>query len=130
MKYVKKGWGSELWIHNSPEYCGKLMKFDANKRCSLHFHKKKSETFFLQSGKMVVSYAPIEDIVLAMCSDHKGTIQQAIDSKLKLVTLNAGDSFEVPRYLVHQMLALTDCELFEFSTEHDDDDSYRIVRGD
>jgi len=32
--------------------------------------------------------------------------------------------------LRHQMLALEDSELFEFSTQHFEDDSYRIIRGD
>jgi len=28
------------------------------------------------------------------------------------------------------MIALEDCELFEFSTQHFDEDSYRIQKGD
>jgi hypothetical protein len=32
--------------------------------------------------------------------------------------------------LRHQMQAVEDCELFEFSTEHFDSDSYRVIRGD
>jgi hypothetical protein len=31
---------------------------------------------------------------------------------------------------VHQMEALEDSELFEFSTQHFDTDSYRLVKGD
>jgi hypothetical protein len=30
----------------------------------------------------------------------------------------------------HQMLALEDTELFEFSTEHFDEDSHRVIPGD
>jgi quercetin dioxygenase-like cupin family protein len=41
-----------------------------------------------------------------------------------------GDSFHVYRGLRHQMIALQDTELFEFSTEHFDEDSYRIIKGD
>jgi quercetin dioxygenase-like cupin family protein len=44
--------------------------------------------------------------------------------------LNAGDSFHIYTGLKHQMIALEDCELFEFSTQHFEDDSYRIVKGD
>ena len=44
--------------------------------------------------------------------------------------LNAGDSFHVYTGLKHQMIALEDCELFEFSTQHFEDDSYRIIKGD
>ena len=38
-----------------------------------------------------------------------------------------GDSMHVPVGLRHQMIALIDSELFEFSTQHFDDDSYRIL---
>ena len=44
--------------------------------------------------------------------------------------LNAGDKFHVYTGLRHQMIALEDSELFEFSTQHFDEDSYRIVKGD
>jgi len=44
--------------------------------------------------------------------------------------LNAGDNFHVYRGLRHQMIALEDSELFEFSTQHFDSDSHRIQKGD
>ena len=44
--------------------------------------------------------------------------------------LNAGDNFHVYRGLRHQMVALEDSELFEFSTQHFDSDSYRVIKGD
>ena len=44
--------------------------------------------------------------------------------------LNPGDNFHVYRGLRHQMLAIEDSELFEFSTQHFDSDSHRIVKGD
>ena len=44
--------------------------------------------------------------------------------------LSAGDNFHVYRGLRHQMIALEDSELFEFSTQHFDSDSYRVVKGD
>lgn len=46
------------------------------------------------------------------------------------VILNPGDSFHVYVGLKHQMIALEDSELFEFSTQHFEDDSYRIEKGD
>jgi len=36
---------------------------------------------------------------------------------------------DVPVGLIHQMVALEDCELFEFSTQHFDSDSHRLVKG-
>ena len=53
------------------------------------------------------------------------------DKKLsKTITLIEGDKFHVPTGLKHQMFALKDTELFEFSTQHFDSDSNRIERGD
>jgi pyoverdine/dityrosine biosynthesis protein Dit1 len=48
----------------------------------------------------------------------------------KEVILEKGDNFHVYRGLRHQMIALQDTELFEFSTQHFDSDSYRIQKGD
>jgi quercetin dioxygenase-like cupin family protein len=113
IKFVPKGWGFEKWIVNSEEYCGKLLYFVKGKRCSWHFHKLKDEVFYLQSGKILLKYYDEDDIALA----HE-------------LTLNKGDKFHVYRGLRHQMIALEDTELFEFSTQHFDEDSYRVIKGD
>ena len=108
-----KGWGHEKWIVNTDEYCGKLLFFNEGKRCSWHFHKEKDEVFYVQSGKILVKY-----------SDDDNS-QEASE-----ITLTKGDNFHVYRGLRHQMIALEDTELFEFSTQHFDSDSYRIQKGD
>ena len=113
IKFVPKGWGYEKWIVNSPEYCGKLLFFSKGKRCSWHYHLLKDETFYLQSGKMHLYYGFDSDIGLSQ-------------SKI----LEPGDKFHIPRKMRHQMVALVDSELFEFSTQHFDEDSHRIFRGD
>jgi quercetin dioxygenase-like cupin family protein len=46
------------------------------------------------------------------------------------IILNRGDKFHIYRNLRHRMFALEDTELFEFSTQHFDEDSYRLERGD
>jgi mannose-6-phosphate isomerase-like protein (cupin superfamily) len=113
IKHVDKGWGYEKWIVNKEEYCGKLLFFNHGKKCSWHFHKIKDEVFYLQSGKILVRYSWFDNI----------------DECNELV-LTPGMNFHIPRGLRHQMEALEDCELFEFSTEHFDEDSYRIIKGD
>ncbi len=113
MKHVDKGWGWERWIVNNEEYCGKLLFFNEGKRCSWHYHVLKDEVFYLQSGKMRVYFSEHDD---------QETAQQLI--------LNPGDNFHVYRGLRHQMVALEDSELFEFSTQHFDSDSHRIQKGD
>ena len=113
MTHVDKGWGWERWICNGPEYCGKLLFFNKGKRCSWHHHKVKDEVFYLQSGKMMIYYSEQDDL-----------------AKADQLVLNAGENFHVYRGLRHQMVALEDSELFEFSTQHFDSDSYRIIKGD
>jgi quercetin dioxygenase-like cupin family protein len=108
-----KGWGYEKWIVNKPQYCGKLLFFNKGKKCSWHYHKIKDEVFYLHSGKLVVKYSDDESIENA-----------------KEIILNSGDSFHIYVGLKHQMIAVEDSELFEFSTEHFEDDSYRIIKGD
>jgi len=113
MKHVEKGWGWEKWIINKKEYCGKLLFFAKGKRCSWHYHKIKDEVFYLQSGKMIVRFSYEDDP------------ENAIETILEI-----GQNFYIPTGLRHQMIALEDSELFEFSTEHFDTDSNRIVKGD
>jgi mannose-6-phosphate isomerase-like protein (cupin superfamily) len=113
MKYVKKGWGYEKWIVNKEEYCGKLLFFNKDKCCSWHYHKIKDEVFYLQSGKMIVKFSEGDDI------------QEA-----EQMLLEPGQNFYIYPGLRHQMIALKDSELYEFSTQHFDEDSYRIIKGD
>ena len=113
VKVVPKGWGYEKWIVNCEEYCGKLLFIAKNKKCSCHYHLKKDEVFYVQSGMVKVFYGWDDNFDLASIS-----------------VLTPGDKFHVPRGLRHQMMALKDTELFEFSTEHFDNDSYRITPGD
>jgi hypothetical protein len=44
---VDKGWGREVWIANGKLYCGKILEIKKGKRCSLHYHKLKTESFYL-----------------------------------------------------------------------------------
>jgi len=113
IKHIPKGWGYEKWIVNNEMYCGKLLFLEKGKRCSWHYHKLKDETFYLQSGLMSLYYGEEDDL-----------------SKADMIVLTPGDKFHVPVGLRHQMVALNDTELFEFSTQHFDSDSYRVIRGD
>ena len=31
-----KGWGYELWLVNNEKYCGKILHFEKDRRCSFH----------------------------------------------------------------------------------------------
>jgi quercetin dioxygenase-like cupin family protein len=113
ISFVPKGWGFEKWIINIEEYCGKLLYFVKGKKCSWHYHILKDETFYIQSGKILLKYSDGDDMAYA---DE--------------IILSKGDKFHIYRTLRHQMYALEDTELFEFSTQHFEEDSYRIIKGD
>jgi len=113
IKFVPKGWGFEKWIVNCDEYCGKLLYMVKGKRCSWHYHKLKDEVFYIQSGKVMVKFSDKDDLKNA-----------------EEIILIRGDNFHVYRELRHQIIALEDTELFEFSTQHFDEDSIRLLKGD
>ena len=108
-----KGWGYEKWIVNKEDYCGKLLHMIKGKKCSWHYHTLKDETFYLQDGKILLKYSDDDDI-----------------KKAKEIVLNRGDKFHIYRGLRHQMYALEDTDLFEFSTQHFEHDSNRVIPGD
>ena len=113
VQFVSKGWGFEKWIVNCEEYCGKLLYFVKGKCCSWHFHKLKDEVFYVQSGLVEVRFSNDDDL-----------------ESSSSITLEPGDSFHVYRGLRHRIIAKQDSEVFEFSTQHFDSDSHRIIPGD
>ena len=113
INFVPKGRGFEKWIVNCEQYCGKLLYFAKGKKCSWHYHKIKDEVFYIQSGRILVRYSDGDEL-----------------EKAEEIILEPGDNLHVYTGLRHQMEALQDTELFEFSTQHFDSDSYRIVKGD
>ena len=113
IKFVPKGWGFEKWIVNCDEYCGKLLYFVKGKKCSWHYHKLKDEVFYVQSGRILVKYSDEDNL-----------------EEAEEIILGPGDNFHVYRGLRHRMIALEETELFEFSTQHLDSDSYKLRKGD
>jgi quercetin dioxygenase-like cupin family protein len=112
MHIIEKGWGHEKIIHNSDGYCGKILCLHKGKKCSFHYHEVKVETFYCV-GKVVVR------------SSYHNDLESASET-----VLATGDVFHVPRGLRHQMEAIEDSQLFEFSSTDSPEDSIRIVRGD
>ena len=113
-KVVQKGWGEEIWIHNDEEYCGKILRFfKADSRFSLHYHIKKKESWYV--GKGAFKFIRID-------TEHGLEIEEIIEE---------GTCLTIERGQPHQLVALEDMsEIFEVSTQHFDEDSYRIVIGD
>ncbi len=111
-KRVEKAWGHELWIHNDEEYCGKLLVFTkARNRFSMHYHIQKKESWYVQEGRFQFNGLNVED------------------GKLEGKSLEKGDRVLIERWLPHQLIALEDNSIvFEVSTQHFDEDSYRVYR--
>ena len=112
-KLVPKGWGYEKIFWNDDKYCGKLLFIAKARKCSWHYHNIKDETFYIQKGEVYVFFGSNDDPFYA-----------------KNVILKQGDVFHVPPGLRHQMQAVTDTYLFEFSTHDEDSDSIRVIKGD
>ena len=109
---VPKKWGKEIIVHNGEDYCGKLLVFKKGAKFSMHFHIKKKETWYVQEGKFILRYIDVVDATMHEKELVKGTI----------VDVERGDP--------HQLIALTKGVIFEVSTQHFDNDSYRIEKGD
>jgi mannose-6-phosphate isomerase-like protein (cupin superfamily) len=108
-----KGWGEELWIANTAAYCGKKLILKKGKQCSVHYHKLKDETFFVQGGVVQMDTYP---------HGHPGKLVRTI--------MKPGDAVHVAPLVPHQFTGIEDSEIFEFSTQHFEDDTYRIAPGD
>jgi mannose-6-phosphate isomerase-like protein (cupin superfamily) len=108
---VKKGWGKEIIFANNSEYCGKILCFEKGKKFSMHYHLRKKETWYVAKGKFILNW-----------------IQPDI-GKYHSEYLNVGDVITNERGEAHQLVALEDSEVFEVSTEHFDEDSFRIYKG-
>lgn len=111
----EKSWGWEEWIVNNDLYCGKRLHFTTVDRgTSLHFHMRKHETMYVESGAFLITTI---DPVHATPAYH---------------CLRQGDSIVIEPGTVHRIEA---CELVEdkavlveFSTHHEDADSYRVQK--
>ena len=109
---VPKGWGEELIIENNEMYCGKLLIFKKGCRFSMHYHLIKDETWYVDKGEFIYRWIDTESA-------------ETIEQKLK-----PGDVVRQRVGQPHQLIALTDGTIFEVSTQHFDEDSYRVIKGD
>jgi mannose-6-phosphate isomerase-like protein (cupin superfamily) len=111
-KRVEKKWGYELWIHNDTDYCGKLLVFTkSGNKFSMHYHMIKDETWYVQKGAFQFDWIDTEN------------------AERCYTQIQEGDVIEIKKGLPHQLTALTEeATIFEVSTQHFDEDSYRIYR--
>ena len=99
--HVPKPWGHETIWAKTDAYVGKILHIKAGEALSVQYHKIKDETVYLLSGRL--KYRIWEG-------------DKPVDVKLEI-----GDAFRVTPGTVHQMEAVTDCDILEVSTPHLDD---------
>ncbi len=100
---VEKVWGREYWWVNEDEYCFKTLVLNKGAQGSLHYHKKKKETFLIHKGKIILDNG-----------EHVWDTMR----KGEQVTLYPGAH--------HRITGLEDSEIFEISTHHDEEDVVRL----
>lgn len=103
VRFVQKPWGHEtIWAHTE-QYVGKVLHIKAGHALSVQYHEQKDETIHLLRGEMIYR------------------VGAAGQQEMQETTLKAGESFRNTPGTVHQMEAVTDCDVLEASTPHLDD---------
>jgi mannose-6-phosphate isomerase-like protein (cupin superfamily) len=101
IKTVSKPWGHEtIWAHTDA-YVGKILHIKAGQALSVQYHNVKDETVYLLSGNLIYRV-------------WDGDTPQNVD-------LEIGMAYRITPGTVHQMEAVTDCDVLEVSTPHLDD---------
>jgi mannose-6-phosphate isomerase len=106
-----KGWGKEEWIINCQDYCMKFLDFKAGTQGSMHFHVRKHETWYIAHGKIILSTINTDN------------------AQKNQVILTEGDIVDIPRLNPHKVEAIEDTRIIEVSTQHFEEDSYRVMPG-
>jgi mannose-6-phosphate isomerase len=101
IKTVPKPWGHEtIWAHTD-RYVGKVLHIKAGHALSVQYHDRKDETVHLLNGELV----------------YRVQVGDALED----MRLKAGESFRITPGTIHQMEAVTDCDVLEVSTPELDD---------
>ena len=110
--FVEKGWGSEFIFATNDKYCGKLLKFNAGAKFSMHFHAEKDESWYVLDGLFMIKFIETKD------------------ASLHEVTLKAGEVWRNRPLQPHQVICLEEGTIIEVSTPDSVQDNYRVLPGD
>ncbi len=106
-KIVEKPWGREVWYADQSAYAGKVLEVKQSRRLSLQYHERKTETLYLLSGKVLLTFRPI-----ASGETPSASLVTAADQRVWL----PGQALHVPVRTIHRFEALEDSVLLEVST--------------
>ncbi len=101
IRTVPKPWGHETIWAATDRYVGKVLHIKAGHALSVQYHNKKDETVHLLSGELVY--------------------RVQMGESLEDMHLKKGESFRITPGTIHQMEAVTDCDVLEVSTPELDD---------
>ena len=101
IRTVPKPWGHETIWANTDRYVGKILHIKAGEALSVQYHNLKDETVHLLSGELV----------------YRVQMGEALED----MHLKKGESFRITPGTIHQMEAVTDCDVLEVSTPELDD---------
>ena len=110
--FVEKGWGHELIWATNDRYSGKMMHYNTGARFSMHFHREKEETWYVQSGKFIVRW-----IDTKTAAQHEQILVE-------------GAVWHNPPCMPHQLICLQEGTVVEVSTPDSVEDNYRVQPGD
>ncbi len=110
-KIIEKEWGNEEIIVNNKDYCMKFLNFKKDKKFSMHFHSKKKETWYIDSGKFTLKWI----------DTNNANIHEKIIEKNEIIHLNV--------LTIHQLLCIEEGRIIEVSTEDDINDNFRVFPG-
>ena len=111
---VDKGWGYELIWATNDSYCGKILVFEKpGSKMSMHFHKEKDESWFVNQGSFKLRYI---DTAKAQTME---------------VVIKAGDTWRNPPLMPHQLEAIeAGSSITEVRTPDSIEDNFRLAPGD
>jgi quercetin dioxygenase-like cupin family protein len=92
-----------LWARTD-DYVGKILHINAGHALSVQYHNVKDETVYLLAGKIIYR-----------------VWQNGSDGKPTDIGLQIGQAYRITPHTIHQMEAVTDCDVLEVSTPHLDD---------
>ena len=106
-KIVEKPWGREIWYADQAAYAGKVLEVKKGCRLSLQYHERKTETLYLLSGKVLLTFR-----ALAAGESPSASLVSAADQRVWL----PGQTVHIPVRTIHRFEALEDSVLIESST--------------
>jgi mannose-6-phosphate isomerase-like protein (cupin superfamily) len=94
---IDKPWGFERWIEVNDNYVVKELFMKAGNSCSLQYHEKKHETFYVIKGQLKFYVGLTKDLLTEMI-------------------LKEGEHYTIEPFVIHRMEAMIDSLYLESST--------------